>query len=49
VILLAPEPVPPDRIRSLRWEQSAAPVAEGQSEAARRNVQPIEAPADVDR
>jgi LssY C-terminus len=41
VVILAPEPVPPDRIRSLRWEQSAAPIAEGQSEAARRNVRPI--------
>jgi hypothetical protein len=47
VVILAPEPVPPDRIRSLLWEQSAAPVAEGQSEAARRNVRPIapESPA----
>jgi hypothetical protein len=41
VVILAPEPVAPDRIRSLRWEQSAAPIAEGQSEAARRNVRPI--------
>jgi hypothetical protein len=32
-------------VRNLRWEQSAAPIAEGQSEAAQRNVRPIE-PAD---
>jgi LssY C-terminus len=43
VVILAPEPVPPDEIRNLMWEQSAAPVAEGQSEAARRNVRPIDA------
>lgn len=42
VVILAPEPVPPDEIRSLLWEQSAAPIAEGQSEAAERNVRPIE-------
>ncbi len=42
VIVLAAEPVAPDRIRSLLWEQSAAPIAEGQSEAAKRNVRPID-------
>ena len=41
VIVLSPDPVPPDEIASLQWEQSAAPVAEGQSEAASRNVRPI--------
>jgi hypothetical protein len=41
VVILSPEPVTPDRIRSLLWEQSAAPIAEGQSEAAKRNVRPI--------
>lgn len=46
VVILAPEPVPPDQIRSLLWEQSAAPIAEGQSEAARRNVRPLDPPAD---
>jgi hypothetical protein len=40
VVILAREPVTPDGIRSLLWEQSAAPVAEGQSDAARRNVRP---------
>jgi len=42
VIMLTPEPIAPDEIRSLLWEQSAAPIAEGQSEAARRNVRPID-------
>lgn len=41
VVILSREPVTPDRIRSLLWEQSAAPIAEGQSEAAERNVRPI--------
>jgi hypothetical protein len=42
VVILAPQPVPPDQIRNLAWEQSAAPIAEGQSDAARRNVRPID-------
>ncbi len=42
VVILPNEPVPTDRIRSLLWEESAAPIAEGQSEAARRNVRPID-------
>jgi hypothetical protein len=42
VIMLALQPVPPDQIRSLLWEQSAAPIAEGQSEAAEKHVRPIE-------
>ena len=41
VIVLSLDPVPPDQIENLQWEQSAAPVAEGQSEAAGRNVRPI--------
>jgi hypothetical protein len=45
VVILSLEPIPPDEIRSLLWEQSAAPVAEGQSEAAERNVRPIEGAA----
>jgi hypothetical protein len=48
LVILTPEPVPPDQIRSLLWEQSAAPIAEGQSEAARRNVRPLD-PAPRDR
>ena len=42
VVILSPEPVAPDEVGSLHWEQSAPPVAEGQSDAARRNVRPIE-------
>jgi hypothetical protein len=42
VIILAPEPVPPDHIRSLLWEQSGAPIAAGQSEAAEKHVRPID-------
>lgn len=42
VVILAREPVPPDRMKSLGWEQSAAPIAEGQSEAARRRVRPLD-------
>jgi LssY C-terminus len=41
VVLLAPQPVPPESIRNLLWEQSGAPIAEGQSEAAKRNVRPL--------
>ncbi|MFO1406607.1 MAG: LssY C-terminal domain-containing protein [Steroidobacteraceae bacterium] len=41
VVILSLDPVPPDRIHSLQWEQSAAPVAEGQSDAARRHVRPL--------
>ncbi len=43
VLILAPEPVRPEQVRNLHWEQSAAPIAEGQSEAALRHVRPIEA------
>lgn len=42
VIVLAPEPVRPDQVRSLLWEQSAPPIAEGQSPAALRHVRPID-------
>ena len=42
VIMLAPEPIPAEQVRSLLWERSAAPIAEGQSEVAGRNVRPIE-------
>jgi hypothetical protein len=46
VVMLAPEPIPPDEIRSLLWEQSAPPIAAGQSKAAERNVRPVEPPVD---
>jgi hypothetical protein len=42
VVILAPRPVPPEEIRSLLWERSAPPIAEGQSEAARGNVRPLD-------
>ena len=42
VVMLAPEPVRPEQVRNLHWEQSAAPIAEGQSDAALRYVRPIE-------
>jgi hypothetical protein len=41
VVMLSPRPVPYTEVRSLLWEQSDAPVAEGQTEAANRNVWPI--------
>jgi hypothetical protein len=48
VVFLSPDPLPPEQTRNLLWERSAAPIAEGQSEAARRNVRPIDpAPADA--
>ncbi len=42
VIALSTHPRPYHEVRSMRWEQSAAPVAEGQSESARRYVRPVE-------
>lgn len=42
VVFLAPDPLPPEQTRNLLWERSAAPIAEGQSDAARRNVRPID-------
>jgi hypothetical protein len=42
VIVLAAEPVRPDDVDNLDWERSAAPIAEGQSPAAGRNVRPME-------
>ncbi len=41
VIALSPHPRPYHEVRSMRWEQSAAPVAEGQSESADRYVRPV--------
>ncbi|MGE0383715.1 MAG: LssY C-terminal domain-containing protein [Gammaproteobacteria bacterium] len=41
VVVLAKTPVPAGAVRNLMWERSAAPIAEGQSAAARRNVRPI--------
>ncbi len=42
VIALSPHPRPYHEVRSMRWEQSAAPLAEGQSESAERYVRPVE-------
>jgi hypothetical protein len=47
VVVLAPNPVPPEQIRSMLWEQSAPPIAEGQSEAALRNVRRMDEAAPV--
>ena len=44
VVMIAPEVVAPDEILNLMWEQSAAPIAEGQSEAAGRHVRPHSPP-----
>jgi hypothetical protein len=42
VLMLSPEPVRPEQVRNLRWERSAAPIAEGQGDAALRHVRPID-------
>ncbi len=41
VVILSPDPQPLVEVGSLRWERSSPPVAEGQTEAAERNVRPI--------
>jgi len=48
VVILSPEPMPPDQILSLLWEQSAAPIAERHSKAAERHVRPVE-PVGIDQ
>lgn len=47
VVMLSPYPLSYEEISNLRWERSLAPIAEGQSEAAERYVQPIK-PADTE-
>ena len=42
VIALSPHPRPYHEVRSMRWEQSAAPTAEGQTESAERYVRPVD-------
>jgi hypothetical protein len=42
VVALSPHPRPYHEVRSMRWEQSAAPAAEGQSESAEDYVRPVE-------
>ena len=43
VVMLSPFPIPYTDVHSLSWEESDAPVAEGQSASANRNVWPISA------
>jgi hypothetical protein len=42
VVALSPHPRPYHEVRSMRWEQSVAPTAEGQTESAERYVRPVE-------
>jgi hypothetical protein len=42
VIALSTHPRPYHEVRSMRWEQSTAPTAEGQTESAKRYVRPVE-------
>lgn len=42
VIEISPDPIPYGRVHSFVWEQSAAPIAEGQSEAAEPHVRKID-------
>lgn len=46
VVILSAYPVPYTEVRSMLWEQSSAPMVEGQSEAANRNVWPIRSERD---
>jgi len=41
VVVLSTHPLPYTEVRSLLWEESSAPMVEGQTEAANRNVWPI--------
>jgi hypothetical protein len=42
VVMLKPDPVDYDDVRNLLWEQSSAPLAEGQTDAANKNVRRID-------
>ena len=42
VIALSPHPRPYHEVRSMLWEESSAPTAEGQTESAERYVRPLE-------
>ncbi|HBO13489.1 MAG TPA: hypothetical protein DD491_11945 [Halieaceae bacterium] len=42
VLLLSPDPIPYAKVRSLLWQQSDAPVAEGQTAGAAARVRPID-------
>lgn len=41
VVVLSPDPIPYERVSSLLWEESAAPVAEGQTKTTKENVRDI--------
>ena len=41
VVILSPDTVPYDEVNNLLWEQSTPPTIEGQTEAAEKNVRPI--------
>ena len=41
VVVLSPDPIPYERVSRLLWEESAAPVAEGQTKTAKENVRDI--------
>ena len=45
VVILSPDPIPYERVQSLLWDRSAAPVAEGQTQAAERHLRPIADPS----
>ena len=42
VVILSPNPVPYDEVNNLLWEQSMPSTIEGQTEAAEKNVRPID-------
>lgn len=44
VVVMSPDPIPYERVRSLLWAESAAPVAEGQTETADIYVRPVPDP-----
>ena len=44
VIVISPDPIPYERVGSLVWQESAAPVAEGQTEAGDAHVKAISGP-----
>lgn len=41
VVILSADPVPYNEVNNLLWEQAVPPTTEGQSEAAEKNVRPI--------
>ena len=41
VVEISPDPIPYEHVRSFIWEESTAPVAEGQTEAAEANIRQL--------